>query len=697
MSDKVPDIIADRYQVKSVLGKGGMGFVLEAFDPLLGIDVALKLMKSDDSGQAAARMQREAMAAGKLKHANIARVYDFGQTPDGEPYMVMELLKGKTLAEMIEDAKPGQIEPAEAVSILISIIDGLQSAHSQDIVHRDLKPDNVFVLANQMVKLVDFGIAKIGAGDQMNTAKGDFEGSPLYMSPEQAQGLDTDSRSDIYSFGCLAFEVFTGIPPFQGKSALETISQQISSVPPPVPEHIAEKLPAELIVMIQKCLEKNPDSRPQNTDKVLDYLEAARLSLKNVTAQSTIENKECKTDFKKKSSSVYLGLAVSALLLILAATFFLLTFKKPKAAHQAKTVVKEETETVAPAWFKDEPTLEPKGRKFEFAQDKGVYMARPKVAIVDEDLKELKGYVKLRNLFLDYTRIDGSGLVYVEDLPLKLLSISYGNIEDKAMQSITKMKTLEWLEIGTPHLSDEGLKKILTLHNLYRFSVGSDKITDKSVSTFSKLTDLTTFSLYAPQMTEAVVPALYQMKNLNNLCLIKLKLNPDIGVKVAKINSLYTLGIMEIPSISDKSLKAIAKLNLYWLDLGGTSIGGNQLSLLSKDLPGLSLRKTGVSSKNLENLTKLPKLSVLNFGENKLTDEHARVLSHLKLTELTLVKSEITFKQFLMLSNIKSLRKLDIRECNNITPANLQEFQSIFKLKHRADCEVTAATEIPKV
>lgn len=210
-SENIPELIAERYQVKGVLGKGGMGTVLHAFDPFLGIEVALKYMHSNDSGLTAARMQKEASAAGRLKHANIARVYDFGKTAQDVPYMVTELLLGKSLAQKLQELRPDLMNAKEAVSIFIQICDGLRAAHAASIVHRDLKPDNVFVLDDGTIKLVDFGIAQIGDAGQTNTptyattSRG-FEGSPLYMSPEQARSEETDARSDIYSFGCLMFD-----------------------------------------------------------------------------------------------------------------------------------------------------------------------------------------------------------------------------------------------------------------------------------------------------------------------------------------------------------------------------------------------------------------------------------------------------------------------------------------------------------
>lgn len=710
VSEQIPESIAERYQIKGVLGRGGMGMVLHAFDPFLGIDVALKYMRSDDSGLTAARMQKEASAAGKLKHANIARVYDFGKTLQDEPYMVMELLLGKSLAQKLQELRPNLIDPKEAVSIFIQICDGLHSAHAASIVHRDLKPDNVFVLEDGTVKIVDFGIAQIGAADQTNahtnsTTARVFEGSPLYMSPEQARSEETDARSDIYSFGCLMFEVLSGKPPFTGNSSLETISMQINTQAPPLPDSAQANLPTELIELVMRCLEKDPDKRPKNCDEISNILEAAYASIRKSTiiAQAPVVTaRELSIRKEEKLLKVLTAVLVLLVLSIAGGLYVVLSQKKVTIANFSKSRTKinssaepqpePEVDLETTAWPKDVAPVATSERKFEFGEYDGIYMARQKTAISDEDLIQLKGLTRLRQLKLDYAQLDGSGLAYIADLPLTQFENNFGMLKDDNLKYFTQMKNLENLTIGSPNITDQGIKQLLPLRKLVGLGIGSDKITDKSVSTIAQFTNLWKLTLWAPKMTDAVVPSLYKMKDLETLYLINMKVKPDIGVKVAKMKRIKTLGLLGLPAISDDSMKAIAKLKLDWLDLGDTKLGDNQLAFISQTLGGIGLRGTGVSAKNLENLKNHSMLNKIQLSNIKVTDDHIRVLTRMKLTDIVLGATDLNFKQLLLLSNMSTLERLNIQECPNLSPDQIQEFQSEFKLKHRRQCEVKFGT-----
>ncbi|MBP7861753.1 protein kinase [bacterium] len=713
VNEHIPESIAERYQIKSVLGRGGMGMVLHAFDPFLGIDVALKYMRSDDSGLTAARMQREASAAGKLKHANIARVYDFGKTAQDEPYMVMELLLGQSLAQKLQELRPSLIDPQEAVSIFIQICDGLHSAHAASIIHRDLKPDNIFVLDDGTVKIVDFGIAQIGADQTIThthstTGRG-FEGSPLYMSPEQARSEETDWRSDIYSFGCLMFEVLCGKPPFTGKSSLETVSMQINTPAPSLKDCIQADLPSELIDLVMRCLEKNPDKRPQNCDEVSSSLEAAYSSLKKNTVVAQAPNVTARELLIRKEEKLLKGLTAVLVILLLSIAgglYIVLSQKKVSVASSSKlqqariSSAESESETEPEpekdfetrAWPRDDVPGATNERKFEFGEYEGVYMARQKTAIGDEDLIQLKGLTRLRQLKLDYAQLDGSGLHYIADLPLTEFANNFGMLKDANLKYFTQIKTLKKLSIGSPDITDAGLKQLLPLRKLDSLGIASDKITDQSVGTIAQFTNLWALSLWAPKMTDAVVPSLYKMKNLETLYLINMKVKPDIGVKVAKMKRIKTLGLLALPAISDESMKAIAKLKLDWLDLGDTKLGDNQLALISPSLGGIGLRGTSVSAKNLENLKNHPTMNKIQLSSLKITDDHIRVLTRMKLTDIVLGATDLNFKQLLMLSNISTLKRLNIQECPNLSPDQIQEFQREFKLKRRRDCEVKCGT-----
>lgn len=233
------------------------------------------MLSSDETGKGALRLQREAMVAGRLSHPNIARVLDFGQWQDGSPYMVMEYVDGKNLGEFIHEHK--NLSCFAALPIFIQIANGLAFAHKNKIVHRDLKPSNV-ILKSELddkfqVKVLDFGVACIIDQKLDLTQKGSVVGSPLYLSPEQANGEDATFLSDIYSFGCLMFEVLTGVPPFRGASTIETLYMHKNVAPPLVTDLIpVQAVPRELVELVDMCLCKGPFNRPPDFETIASRL-----------------------------------------------------------------------------------------------------------------------------------------------------------------------------------------------------------------------------------------------------------------------------------------------------------------------------------------------------------------------------------------------------------------------------------------
>jgi serine/threonine protein kinase len=214
------EVVGDRYRLVREIGRGGMGVVWVAHSLVLGVDVALKLIRASAASSAlSSRMAREAHAAARLGHPALVRVFDFGWTRHGDPYLVMELVQGETLAALVK--REARVPAIRAVQTLLPIVDGLRMAHDKGIVHRDIKPDNVFLAADALgrrqPKLLDFGIAKVDKQiDGRLTQVGAVLGSPDYMSPEQALGLDDiDERTDIWSLCVVLYEVITGKVPFQ--------------------------------------------------------------------------------------------------------------------------------------------------------------------------------------------------------------------------------------------------------------------------------------------------------------------------------------------------------------------------------------------------------------------------------------------------------------------------------------------------
>lgn len=234
------ELIGQKYRLIELLGQGGMGAVWRAHNETLDVDVAIKLIRAkpdapDHGDRATQRLLHEARAAAQIGHPAIARVFDFGISDQREPYIVMELLSGSDLADVL--SKRGRLSPMKAVRTMIPIADALDAAHCRGIVHRDLKPENIVLSRAQdgrlRPKLVDFGIAKSERAASLGiTHAGAALGSPMYMSPEQVQGLDVDSRSDVWAFSVVLYELITGKPPFEGKNYNALVQSIVSSDPP---------------------------------------------------------------------------------------------------------------------------------------------------------------------------------------------------------------------------------------------------------------------------------------------------------------------------------------------------------------------------------------------------------------------------------------------------------------------------------
>ncbi len=266
-------IFLGKYEVLSVLGKGGMSVVYKTRHVHMEKILALKLLNQELTNDEVARerFRREASAASSLSHQNVVVVHDFGFT-EAEPkqaYLVMDCLEGSSLSDLIESQ--GTIPLSRAIEVFKQGLDGLEHAHKKGIIHRDIKPSNLVVIpeddGTDLVKLVDFGIAKAAPQEgekqrQQLTQTGEIFGSPLYMSPEQCNGRGMDPRSDIYSFGCLMYETVAGIPPLIGDTYINTVVKHLQEQPPPFSKTAPQsQIPAALEAVIMKCLEKDPDRR----------------------------------------------------------------------------------------------------------------------------------------------------------------------------------------------------------------------------------------------------------------------------------------------------------------------------------------------------------------------------------------------------------------------------------------------------
>lgn len=291
-SDKLIGETVAHYRVLERLGAGGMGIVYRAEDIRLRRQIAIKFLPARVVGDelSRARFLREAQTASSLNHPNICAVYDIGEY-EGQPFIVMELLTGKTLRQVIKGIA---IEPTRLLEYAIQAADAIDTAHRAGIIHRDIKSSNIFVDEQGRVRLLDFGLAKlieeppaptrIGESEdlttdfvvELHTSTGSVVGTSQFMSPEQSRGERIDERSDIFSFGIILYEMATGKPPFRGKTVAVVFDQILNKVPEPFANDTSSVL-ARIQDVVLRCLEKRPEDRYQNAKDILSDLKMAEL------------------------------------------------------------------------------------------------------------------------------------------------------------------------------------------------------------------------------------------------------------------------------------------------------------------------------------------------------------------------------------------------------------------------------------
>ncbi|GAB2734744.1 protein kinase domain-containing protein [Streptomyces bullii] len=267
-----------RYRLTRRLGRGGMAEVFAAEDVRLGRTVAVKLLRADlaEDPVSKARFTREAQSVAGLNHHAIVAVYDSGEDVVGGqsvPYIVMELVEGRTIRDLLMNAEaPG---PEQALIIVSGVLEALAYSHQHGIVHRDIKPANVIITNNGAVKVMDFGIARAlhGASTTM-TQTGMVMGTPQYLSPEQALGKAVDHRSDLYATGCLLYELLALRPPFTGETPLSVVYQHVQDIPTP-PSEASDACPPELDGLVMRSLAKEPDDRFQTAEEMRGLVQYA--------------------------------------------------------------------------------------------------------------------------------------------------------------------------------------------------------------------------------------------------------------------------------------------------------------------------------------------------------------------------------------------------------------------------------------
>jgi serine/threonine protein kinase len=622
-------LLDNRYQVLSMIATGGMGSIYKARQPALNKTVAIKMLKVQNRGDGAwARFQQEAKAVSQLEHPNIIRVYDFGETADGQPFMVMDYVEGSNLQNLLKAENTLPIE--DALNIFRQICAGMTHAHSKKVFHRDLKPGNIMLSGlegtNPQVRIVDFGLAKVMDGTedlQKLTQTGEVFGSPLYMSPEQALGKKVDARSDIYSLGCIMHETLTGTLPLMGATPFETLMKHMNDKPLNLRQAKRDgKFSDELVVVCSKTLAKDPNKRFQSMDELQEALDAvpeaivqakqrALLQAARTTgAQKNIQPTLAKTwkleqqELKKPESSVgwrrhmLLGLVIVALIGGVALAYVIVSGMTTKQSEPVAVSV--------PLALSKEQADETQNSQDDLNKMDG-YQAKQETdpdglatiylngeAHGDSDLaQEVSKNPDTKRVLMDRVAVTDEGLQVLQDLPLVELSLQRLRVSDTGLEVLKHFPNLKKLSLANcSNVTDKTVKSLRGLNQLQALDLSSDSdVTDEGLSNLPK--------------------------SLEMLFLKGGQISAKGCAKIGELPKLTTLDLADTP-IANDDLKVLQKLpKLQNLSLAGTGISdkGMELVIKANGLEHLNLAHTRITKKGFFLLAQLPRLRSINIDK----------------------------------------------------------------------------------
>lgn len=632
-------MIGDRYEVKSIIGQGGMGCVYLVEQLFLHKVYALKTLNPGGhmSDLAWRRFQKEAQATSAFDHPNLIKVYDFGMIDDTQPFFVMEYFEGETLADLIE--QQGGLPLLDVLNIFGQVCMALDHAHKQGVIHRDLKPSNIMIAKQDdgyRVKVVDFGIAKLINADHETlalTRTGEVFGTPYYMSPEQCLGVAIDHRADIYSLGCVLFQSLTGNPPFIGDTALSIMMQHQTASPVSLKEASLGKIfPEAADRVIRKMLQKKPDDRYQNLLEVAKDLELLKLG-QRVNSQSH--------PILAKASSKPLTLIMGACIVATVLSLLALAFVVGRSSAPPIN------EPVAGAAIDDNKSMTREWNRNAKKTSDGKRTTANSKYYSELGDQENPYSVKLRTFHFGKKPL---GLMIlpagVDCLSAEVMSDGTKKVFATGDVTINNFKPLTLL-ISDDVAEDPSLLKGFRedeVAGLKLISIDNEIFTNELMASFTPMAkSLTSLKVEASdRITDACIPALDRLPNLVELYLNKTGVH---GATVGKMKNIKKFRIFDLGSLHNDSAAGVLP------GLAG-----------SKALQELNLRRANLDDSNTALLSTFPNLKILNISSNGIGDVTIRRLQNLKhLEELNVFAcKEITPKSYPVLAKLPSLKVLTI-------------------------------------
>jgi hypothetical protein len=643
---------SERYVIQYSLGEGGMGVVYKAYDKLLAKVVAIKQVKRSGAGDdAIVRFQKEAKVCARLEHKNILTALDFGITNDGNPYLVLDYVDGQNLSEVLFERK--HLPLKEALPIALQICNGVSFAHRKSVLHRDLKPSNIMLTENAegqlVVKIMDFGIAKVfGAGGetigQRVTPTGDPIGSPLYMSPEQARGESVDERSDIYSFGCILFELLTGHAPIIGSTSLETVQKKQYEDAPLLSEiGAAEEYSTQLSELIAKCLSRDKANRPTSFQELAESLLAILDS--SISDLEEHEKEAIKSDVHVEKVTGKKWPTIVVLITLAATAAFVVIF-----ANRLKIAEKPKA-----------PKLMTGGLELQL---------KPNVALDVDGNKHPYLRIKNNSVYAEEATINDEWLkkIYPTQFPKSYRSIKLNKCTFHISICSVLPPALEGFAVENSDISDKELIGLSKLRHLKDIFLSSNKpgITFETIKTLKNMPHLIVLELYQPTITDRDIE---ECSSIKGLCKIGLQGKGFSSKSLAMLRKLPRLEEFVYGDILDEeaTLGVLATFpTLKKIEIRNPEKGILQRNLIKlaelKPLRFLAFSETSISGDDLKDIDKLPYLEEVMFHRVSLDDKSIHYLARAK----SLIKIELkdygrlSTDQVIALALLPNLKKMKL-------------------------------------
>ncbi len=609
----------DRYRALSEVGRGASGIVYRAVDRMLQKEIAIKCLKSVTANELMS-FQKEAQATSRLNHPNIVKIFDFGASQNGAPYMVMEFVRGISLKRLIEEQGP--LSEQDALPLFLDLAHALEHAHSKGVFHRDIKSSNVIVSndanesGKQNVRLIDFGVAALKGVESPKGRKTVLVGTPPYMSPEQLEGEAFDARSEIYSLGCLFYEVLTGSPPFIGDTALETMNMHTHQPVVPLSEIRPEAgFSDDIESLVLQCLEKKPDDRFQTMSALVNQLESISASaalLASSQESDVLDTESGATVDGKPSVSTFATVVLVIGAVSLGVGCFL--FNRLAPFHNRE-----------PAPVKLMRTGD-KSRMVEKVLDwapatveKEAYYSRGESAVItngdDASIDKVASRPEIKTLRLTRCKIDAKGASKIATMKLQTLEIDDTAFDTTGFSIIGKINTLKVLVIWHNSAFTGEAFKFFQNPLLEEIRIDSCNLQDSSVRWLSNHKGLKKLTIMRnPHFTGSGLADLQGCPKLNTLQLIDLRsLSDQCFYQVAKMRSIESFALKDsffLPGRTTEDIKA--------------ALGGPESKPYDLDA--------------FKQITSMDKLTVLSVDADRLDTAHYDELSKMKsLNNLALV------------------------------------------------------------